>query len=146
MDKVYDTLVEADQAKINAIVSSIREHLTIDGAVDVDLVMATLEQLNEVKREAREAAKEAMKKAAEENKLKAIERGRAYVASLKEGDIITFVYGPEAFRKMASLPIEKKGAATVQVTYPPSMLGPNSKTAKRNIHFDKILVPDNFEG
>lgn len=145
MDKIYDTLVSEDQAKINAIVSSVREHLTIDGVVDVDLIMATLEQLNDVKREARDAAKKAEEENKKDLKQKAIERGKAYIASLKEGDMITFIYGPASFQKTATLPIEKKGAATVQVTYPTSMLGPASKTAKRNIHYDKIIVPDNFE-
>ena len=50
---IYETLIETDKAKINAIVSSIKEHLTIEGIVDVDLLMATLERLNEVKKEAR---------------------------------------------------------------------------------------------
>ena len=141
---IFDSLISQDQAKITAIVSSVKEHLSNDGVVDLDLLMATLEQLNEVKRTAREAIKEVEKKNAEETRLRMIEIGKAYVQTLKEGDEITFIYGPANFQKQATLPIEKKGVATVQVEYPQSMLGPGSKTSKRNIHYDKIIVPQEF--
>lgn len=146
MNSIYETLVPADQGKIDGIVSSIREHLSIDGIVDLDLLMATLERMNEVKKEAREGIKLIEKKKAEEEKAKAFELGREYIASLKEGDMITFVYGTGAQRRTATLPIDKKGgASTVQVIYTPEMLGPLSKTNKRNIRYDKIVVPENFK-
>ena len=141
---IYDSLVDSDQAKINAIVSSVKEHLTVEGMVDIDLLMATLEQLNEVKRSTREAIKELEKNEAEAEKNRLKELGRMYIASLKEGDMITFIYGSAGKQKQATLPIDKKGPSTVQVIYPPEMLGVASKTAKRNIHYDKIVVPEEF--
>ena len=140
----FDSLISQDQAKITAIVSSVKEHLSNDGVVDLDLLMATLEQLNEVKRMVREKIKEKTLKEMNEQKDRLIEIGRAYISTLKEGDLITFIYGPANFQKQATLPIDKKGPATVQVTYPPEMLGAGSKTPKRNIHYDKIIVPQEF--
>ena len=141
---IFDSLISQDQAKITAIVSSVKEHLSNDGVVDLDLLMATLEQLNEVKRAAREEIKQKEKEMLENERIRLVEIGKMYVASLKEGDLITFTYGPANFQRQATLPIDKKGIATVQVTYPAEMLGPASKTAKRNIHYDKIIVPQEF--
>ena len=141
---IFDSLISQDQAKITAIVSSVKEHLSNDGVVDLDLLMATLEQLNEVKRAAREEIKQKEKEMLENERIRLVEIGKMYVASLKEGDLITFTYGPANFQRQATLPIDKKGIATVQVTYPAEMLGPVSKTAKRNIHYDKIIVPQEY--
>ena len=55
--EIFESLADAVQAKVKGIVSSIREHLSVEGEVDLDLLMATLEQLNEVKREARDLLK-----------------------------------------------------------------------------------------
>jgi len=140
----YDSLTNADQAKIDAIVHSSVEHISNDGVVDIDLLMALLERLNDEKRKVREEIHEAEKKAADANKKKAAEIGKSYVQTLHEGDMITFNYGPAKFMKQATLPIEKIGAATVQVIYTPDMLGENSQTARRNVLFDKIVVPAEF--
>ena len=142
---IYETLIDSDKAKINAIVTSIKDHLTIDGIVDVDLLMATLEKLNEVKKEARESEKERKTKNKEIEREKAAELGRKYVSTLREGDIITFVYGPASYQRIASLPIDKIGANSVQVTYTADMLGPTSKTPRRNILFNKIVIPESFK-
>ena len=140
----YESLVDADKAKIDAISKSVIEHISNDGTPDMDLLMAILEKLNDEKRKTREALHEAEKKIAESNKKKAAEIGRLYVNTLHEGDLITFNYGPAKFMKQATLPIEKIGAATVQVIYTPDMLGENSQTARRNVLFDKIVVPAEF--
>ena len=113
---IYETLIETDQAKINAMVSSIKEHLTIEGIVDVDLLMATLERLNEVKKEARADEKLRQEKIREDQRKNATEMGRKYVATLKEGDMITFVYGSAGYTRTATLPIDKVGPNSVQVT------------------------------
>ena len=141
---IYETLIETDQAKINAMVSSIKEHLTIEGIVDVDLLMAILERLNEVKKEARADEKLRQEKIREDQRKNAAEMGRKYVATLKEGDMITFIYGSAGYTRTATLPIDKVGPNSVQVTYTPDMLGPTSKTPRRNILFSKIVVPDSF--
>lgn len=142
MNSIYDTLVEVDQCKINAIVSSVKEHLSIDNCVDIDLLMATLERMNELKKEVRQQLKDKQKEIEKIEKEKSFEKGRSYVESLKEGDLITFYYGSGPNKKIATLPIDKKGgASTVQVTYTPEMLTPLSKTNKRNIRYDKIIVP-----
>ena len=140
----YESLVDADRGKIDAISKSVIEHISNDGIPDMDLLMAILEKLNDEKRKTREALHEAEKKIAENNKKKAAEVGRLYVNTLHEGDLITFNYGPAKFMKQATLPIEKIGAATVQVIYTPDMLGENSQTARRNVLFDKIVVPAEF--
>lgn len=142
--EIFETLADNEQAKVNAVVSSIKEHLSIDGECDLDLLMATLEQLNEVKRETRELLKEKEKKLAEDEKIRKAKLAREYVSTLKVGDLITFIYGPASFQKQATLPIEKVGAATVQVIYTPDMIVGKSVTNKRNIHYDKIIVPENF--
>lgn len=144
-NEIFETLVDAEQAKVTAIVSSIKEHLTSDGLVNIDLLMAVLEKLNDVKKETREILKELEKKNAEEMKIKKIELAKAYVATLNKGDKITFIYGPASFQKQATLPIDKVGTATVQVTYTPDMIAGKSVTAKRNIHYDKIIVPEGFK-
>lgn len=141
---IYETLIEKDQAKINAIVSSVKEHLSIDGELDVDLLMATLERLNDAKREAREDEKKRQAEIANQARLAAADVGKRYVQTLKEGDLITFIYGPAGYTKQATLPIDKIGLSTVQVTYTDEMVGPNSKTKKRNIRYDKIVVPEEF--
>lgn len=142
---IYETLIDSDQAKINAIVSSVREHLSNDGNVDLDLLMATLEKLNEVKKEVREAEKERIAAIKEKSKEAAKELGRKYAMTLKVGDLITFVYGSANCQKTATLPVEKVGQSSVQVSYTPEMLSPNSKTAKRNILFAKIIIPKSFK-
>ena len=141
---IYDSLTDADQAKIDAIVHSSVEHISNDGVVDIDLLMALLERLNEEKQKARDALKEIEKKRAEESKKQRAILGEKYVRTLHEGDMITFNYGPVKFMKQATLPIDKIGAATVQVTYTPDMLDEKSQTAKRNVLFDKIVVPTDF--
>ena len=65
-NEIFDSLDDVNQGKVKGIVSSIKEHLMVDGLVDVELIMAVLEQLNEVKKEAREAYKEIEKKESEE--------------------------------------------------------------------------------
>lgn len=142
--EIFETLADNEQAKVKAVVSSIKEHLSIDGECDLDLLMATLEQLNEVKRETRELLKEKEKKLAEDEKIRKAKLAKEYVSTLKVGDLITFIYGPASFQKQATLPIEKVGAATVQVIYTPDMIVGKSVTNKRNIHYDKIIVPENF--
>ena len=141
---IYDSLTDADQAKIDAIVHSSVKHISNDGVVDIDLLMALLERLNEEKQKARDALKEIEKKRAEETKKQRAILGEKYVRTLHEGDMITFNYGPAKFMKQATLPIDKIGAATVQVTYTPDMLDEKSQTAKRNVLFDKIVVPVDF--
>lgn len=141
---IYDSLTDADQAKIDAIVHSSVEHISNDGVVDIDLLMALLERLNEEKQKARDALKEIEKKRAEEAKKQRAILGEKYVHTLHEGDMITFNYGPAKFMKQATLPIDKIGAATVQVTYTADMLDEKSQTAKRNVLFDKIVVPTDF--
>lgn len=136
----YDSLIDEDKAKINAIVSSAKEHLDSD----LDLVMALLERLNDLKKEIREEYKQKEKDIEEEQKKEKSEIAKRYVQSLNEGDDITFIYGPANFQKKITLPLEKKGAATIQVTFTPELLGANSKTAKRNIKYDKIVIPENF--
>ena len=128
-NEIFDSLDDVNQGKVKGIVSSIKEHLMVDGLVDVELIMAVLEQLNEVKKEAREAYKELAKD---------------YISTLKLGDMITFVYGPASYQKQATLPLEKVGAATVQVSYTPDMITGKSVTSKRNIRYDKIIVPEDF--
>lgn len=142
--EIFESLADTEQAKVKGMVSSIREHLSVDGMVDLDLLMATLEQLNEVKRETRDLIKEKEKKDADAEKLRKASLAKEYVSTLKEGDMITFIYGPASFQKQATLPIEKKGAATVQVTYTPDMIVGKSVTNKRNIRYDKIIVPAEF--
>ena len=141
---IYDSLTDADQAKIDTIVHSSVEHISNDGVVDIDLLMALLERLNEEKQKARDALKEIEKKRAEETKKQRAILGEKYVRTLHEGDMITFNYGPAKFMKQATLPIDKIGAATVQVTYTADMLDEKSQTAKRNVLFDKIVVPADF--
>lgn len=141
---IYDSLTDADQAKIDAIVHSSVEHISNDGIVDIDLLMALLERLNEEKQKARDALKEIEKKRAEEAKKQRAILGEKYVRTLHEGDMITFNYGPAKFMKQATLPIDKIGVATVQVTYTADMLDEKSQTAKRNVLFDKIVVPADF--
>lgn len=143
-NEIFDSLDDANQGKVKGIVSSVKEHLMVDGLVDVELIMAVLEQLNEVKKQAREAYKEIEKKEAEEHKEKQIELAKAYVSTLNLGDKIAFVYGPASYQKQATLPLEKVGAATVQVTYTPDMITGKSVTSKRNIRYDKIIVPEDF--
>lgn len=143
MDKIYSTLPEETQTTIDAIVSRVRDNVTNNGIVDLDLLLATLEQLNEVKKETKELYKKIEKEQIAEKTLKAKKIGKAYAATLSEGDMITFVYGVGGC-KTATLPLIKIGAATVQVEYTPDMLGPGSTTSKRNIHYDKIVVPEDF--
>lgn len=143
-NEIFDSLDDANQGKVKGIVSSVKEHLMVDGLVDVELIMAVLEQLNEVKKQAREAYKEIEKKEAEEHKEKQIELAKAYISTLNLGDKITFVYGPASYQKQATLPLEKVGAATVQVTYTPDMITGKSVTSKRNIRYDKIIIPEDF--
>jgi FMN-dependent NADH-azoreductase len=142
--EIFESLADIEQSRVKGIVSSIKEHLSVDGEVDLDLLMATLEQLNEVKRETREIIKEKEKERASKEKLRKAALAKEYVQSLKAGDLITFIYGPASFQKQATLPIDKIGAATVQVTYTPDMIVGKSVTNKRNIHYDKIIVPQEF--
>lgn len=137
----YDSLVDEDKAKINAIVSSASEHLHSD----LDLVMALLERLNDLKKDIREQNKEAEKELEKEELVKKAELAKKYVQSLSEGDMVTFIYGPANFQKTITLPLDKKGAATIQVTFTQDLLGANSKTAKRNIKYEKVVVPANFQ-
>lgn len=144
--EIFESLADAEQAKVKGIVSSIREHLSVEGEgeVDLDLLMATLEQLNEVKREARETLKVKEKENAEKEKQRRAALAKEYVSTLSVGDKITFIYGPASFQKQATLPIDKVGLATVQVSYTPDMIVGKSITNKRNIHYDKIIVPKEF--
>ena len=144
--EIFESLSDVEQAKVKGIVSSIREHLSVEGEgeVDLDLLMATLEQLNEVKREAREILKTKEKENAEKEKQRRAALAKEYVSTLSVGDKITFIYGPASFQKQATLPIDKVGLATVQVSYTPDMIVGKSITNKRNIHYDKIIVPKEF--
>ena len=142
--EIFETLAETEQAKVNGMIASIKEHLSVDGIVDLDLLMATLEQLNEVKRNTRELIKEKEKEAATLEKQKKAALAKEYISTLKEGDLITFIYGPACWQKQATLPLDKKGANTVQVTYTPDMITGKSVSNKRNIRYDKIIVPAEF--
>lgn len=137
---LIDELMPEQQARIRALVSSVEEHLH----GDIDEFMAFLEQANETKKKLREADKEAEAKAKAEAKVLATDLGRKYVSTLKEGDMITFIYGPANYQRQATLPIEKIGANSVTVIYPKEMLSAASKTDRRNILFSKIVVPAEF--
>ena len=135
--EIFESLSDVEQAKVKGIVSSIREHLSVENEVNLDLLMATLEQLNEVKREARETLKVKEKENAEKEKQRRAALAKEYVSTLSVG-------GPASFQKQATLPIDKVGLATVQVSYTPDMIVGKSITNKRNIHYDKIIVPEEF--
>ena len=143
MEKIYDTLCLEDQAMINAIVDRVKENLSKDSGIDLDLLMATLEQLNEVKKNTKAKILEEQKLKEAENVKIAKEIGKAYVDTLKVGDLVTFKYGIKNMN-IATLPLIKKSAATVQVKYTPEMLSPGTTTLIRNIRFDKIIVPEEF--
>lgn len=138
---LIDELMPEQQARIKALVASVKEHLH----GDVDELMAFLEQANEVKKELREADKEREKEAKAQAKVLATNLGRKYVSTLKEGDMITFIYGPANYQRQATLPIEKISANSVMVIYPKEMLNASSQTAKRNVLFSKIVVPESFK-
>ena len=84
--EIFESLADAEQAIVKGIVSSIREHLSVEGEVDLDLLMATLEQLNEVKREARETLKVKEKENAEKEKQRRAALAKEYVSTLSVGD------------------------------------------------------------
>ena len=138
---LIDELMPEQQARIRALVSSVEEHLN----GDIDEFMAFLEQANEAKRKLREADKKKEVEAKANARILATELGRKYVSTLREGDMITFIYGPENYQKKATLPIEKIGANSVTVIYPEEMLSSTSKTSKRNILYCKIVVPEEFK-
>lgn len=138
---LIDELLPEQQARIKALVKSVEEHLN----GDIDEFMAFLEQANETKKKLREEDKLKEKKEKDLAKEKATKLGKAYVSTLKEGDMITFLYGPTNYQRQATLPIEKIGAASVMVIYPKEMLSATSKTPKRNILYSKIIVPENFK-
>lgn len=144
MEKIYDQFVEEDRAKVDALVDRVVSHITVNNNTDLDLLMAVLERLNDKKK----SIKEDLKKKESERKAQLvqqqIERGRAYINTLSDGDMITFIYGSAPHVKQATLPIVKKGANSVQVEYTPDMLSPTSSTNKRNIRFNKIVVPEDF--
>ena len=77
--EIFESLSDVEQAKVKGIVSSIREHLSVENEVDLDLLMATLEQLNEVKREARETLKVKEKENAEKEKQRRAALAKEYV-------------------------------------------------------------------
>ena len=144
MEKInYNSLTSEDQRKIDGAIDEVVKTVTIDGRIDIVLLLATLEQLNERKQIAKEEAKISEKVRKEAMKKQAEEIGKRYAASLNVGDMVTFRYGTNG-KQIATLPLEKVGDKTIQVTYTQDMLIPGSKTAKRNIHFDKIVVPENF--
>jgi hypothetical protein len=138
---LIDELLPEQQARIKALVKSVEEHLN----GDIDEFMAFLEQANETKKKLREEDKLKEKKEKDLAKEKATKLGKAYVSTLKEGDMITFLYGPANYQRQATLPIEKIGAASVMVIYPKEMLSTTSRTPKRNILYSKIIVPENFK-
>ena len=135
MSNIYETLPEEAQVRIDATVNVVKN--AVDG--DIDVLMAILEKLNEVKKQIRELnkVKEKENKAAE--KADKAAAGAAYVATLHEGDLVTFRYGLKG-ANIATLPILKIGAKSVRVVYPPEMLEEGSKTNERNVLFDKIIV------
>ena len=144
MEKInYNFLTSEDQRKIDGAIDEVVKTVTIDGRIDIVLLLATLEQLNERKQIAKEEAKISEKVRKEAMKKQAEEIGKRYTASLNVGDMVTFRYGTNG-KQIATLPLEKVGDKTIQVTYTQDMLIPGSKTAKRNIHFDKIVVPESF--
>ena len=77
--EIFESLSDVEQSKVKGIVSSIREHLSVENEVDLDLLMATLEQLNEVKREARETLKVKEKENAEKEKQRRAALAKEYV-------------------------------------------------------------------
>ena len=144
MEKInYNSLTSEDQRKIDGAIDEVVKTVTIDGRIDIVLLLATLEQLNERKQIAKEEAKISEKVRKEAMKKQAEEIGKRYAASLNVGDMVTFRYGTNG-KQIATLPLEKVGDKTIQVTYTQDMLIPGSKTAKRNIRFDKIVVPESF--
>ena len=54
MNTVYETLTEEVQSKVNSTVENAIESLKVNGSLDIDLLMATLEQLNAKKKEIKE--------------------------------------------------------------------------------------------
>lgn len=144
MNTVYETLTVEVQSKVNSTVENAIESLKVNGSLDIDLLMATLEQLNAKKKEIKENTKKRMLEEKAALKKSAAERGKAYVNSLTEKvDYITFVYGNNG-SKRATLLLLKKGASTAQVEYTPDMLGPDSHTSIRNVLYSKIVVPEDF--
>lgn len=144
MEKIYDTLTSDVRAQIDSVTRKVLDTFTSeDGKVDLVLLMATLEQLNGAKKEIKETAAKIAKDKAEEIRKQAELAGKRYIETLQVGDMFTFRYGTGG-KQTATLPIDKVGDKTVQVTYPKDMLPEGSKTAKRNIRFDKVVVPEEF--
>lgn len=143
MEKIYDSLTSETKQEIDAIVHEIVKRVSVDGVTDLVLLMATLEQLNEQKKNIKEAIAKEAKDKAEEIRKTAELNGKRYAETLQIGDLFTFRYGTGG-KQTATLAVEKVGEKTIQVTYPKEMLPPGSQTAKRNIRFEKIVVPEEF--
>ena len=124
MEKInYNSLTSEDQRKIDGAIDEVVKTVTIDGRIDIVLLLATLEQLNERKQIAKEEAKISEKVRKEAMKKQAEEIGKRYAASLNVGDMVTFRYGTNG-KQIATLPLEKVGDKTIQVTYTQDMLIP----------------------
>jgi len=143
MEKIYDTLVDDSKNTVDGIVKLAMKELSNDGKTDLVLLLAVLEKLNDNKKEIKKAIED-KKRDAEKALVKERELlGKAYAETLKVGDMITFRYG-NGGKQTATLPLDKIGLKTIQVTYTPDMLPEGSATAKRNILFSKIVVPEGF--
>jgi hypothetical protein len=142
--EIFESLSDEEQQKIERITTYVKEQLTVDGVVSLDLLFATLEKMNCIKKDTREFLKEQEKKNAEEKKALDFERGKRYAQSLKIGDMVTFVYGPASNQKRATLPLEKVAPSTIQVTFSSDMIINRTITNRRNIRYDKIIVPADF--
>ena len=137
----YDALDEETQTMIDAITERIKSNLTVNNDIDLDLLMATLEKLNELKKEVKEHYKELEKQKTENELKERAEKGAEYAKTLKKGDIVRFYYGPATNRKIGELPVEKVTSATISVNFTEDMLPPNYITSVRNIRFEKLIIP-----
>lgn len=127
---------------ISTIVSQVVTGLTVKdeaGAerVDYTALKEVMEQLSAVRKSAKEANEAYVKEQKATDKAVKAEAGKAYAATLAEGDRVKYTMANGSVIE-ATVGKQKDGAKTLHVVL--DAIPEGSKTADRHVAFDKLII------
>jgi uncharacterized protein YkvS len=142
MVKTYDSLPAESKKLVNEIVDKTMGSMKDDSdKVNISILKAVLEQLNEEKKNLKAQIEAEAQEAAKAARDAATKIGRDLVESkkLEKGDVIDFVMGSGKLARVFTLPVEKLGENSVTVEFTSEYPTMSGEAGKRYIQYRKIL-------
>jgi hypothetical protein len=145
MTKTYDALPKDQKEAVNKIVDATMGLIRDDeDKVNVAILKAVLEQLNEQKISLKAQIKADADAAAKAARDEATRLGREL--KVEVGDVVTFVMGSGKFARQFTLPVQKVGENSVTVEFTSEYPTAAGEAGKRYIQYRKLVSVEKADG